>query len=74
MISRIYKSNQILHKAWSRKGKTREQIALKEERMKDKKVQSKKKIEYYLNRFEEYKRKHGKRKANRKNKRKTSGR
>ena len=35
MISKIYNSDQILHKAWSRKGKPWYEIALKEERMKD---------------------------------------
>ena len=44
MISKIYGSNKILHRAWSRKGRTRDQIALKEERMKDKKFQNKKTI------------------------------
>ena len=50
MISKIYSSADILHKAWSRKGKTREQIALKEEFMKDKKVKNKATIKKLLER------------------------
>ena len=44
MISKIYNSDQILHKAWSRKGKPWYEIALKEERMKDFKARDKKRI------------------------------
>ena len=44
LISKIYRNVQILHPAWSRKGKTRDEIALKEEYMKDKEFKSKKTI------------------------------
>ena len=45
MISKIYNSNKILHKTWSRKGKTKAQIALKEEYFKPKKKRNKEYIQ-----------------------------
>ena len=55
MISKIYNSADILHKAWARKGKTREQIALKEEFMKDKKVKNKATIKKLLDKIKRHK-------------------
>lgn len=43
MISKIYGSNQILFKSGSRKGKTKEQIALMVEKRKERKYQDLKK-------------------------------
>ena len=43
MISKIYNSNQILFKSGSRKGKTKEQIALMVEKRKQRKYQDLKK-------------------------------
>jgi len=43
MISKIYNSNQILFKSGSRKGKTKEQIALMVEKRKQRKYQNLKK-------------------------------
>jgi hypothetical protein len=43
MISKIYNSNQILFKSGSRKGKTKEQIALMVEKRKHRKYQNFKK-------------------------------
>ena len=57
MISKIYDSNKILHKAWSRKGRTKDQIALKEERMKDKKFRNKETIAKLKERIRKYKEK-----------------
>ena len=45
MISKIYNSDKILHKTWSRKGKTKAQIALKEEYFKPKKKRNKEYIQ-----------------------------
>ena len=55
MISKIYDCTDILHKTWSRKGKTREQIALKEEFMKDKKVKNKATIKKLLDKIKRHK-------------------
>ena len=57
MISKIYGSNKILHKAWSRKGRTKDQIALKEERIKDKKFQNKETIAKLKERIRRHKEK-----------------
>ena len=55
MISKIYNSDKILFKAWSRKGKRRDVIELKSERMKDKKVQNRPKMKELIERIEKYK-------------------
>ena len=62
MISKIYNSDQILHKAWSRKGKPWYEIALKEERMKDFKARDKKRIKYLEYLIEKNKKKKKKKK------------
>ena len=55
MISKIYNSDKILFKTWSRKGKRRDEIELKAERMKDKKVQNRPKMKELIERIEKYK-------------------
>ena len=57
MISKIYNSDKILFKAWSRKGTRRDEIELKAERMKDKKVQNRPKMKELIERIEKYKKK-----------------
>ena len=51
LISTIYNSNQILFKTGSRKGKTKEQIALMVEQSKHKKSRSKKYITILKNKI-----------------------